>query len=68
MSAAMTTLRYLDSVGMMASLGNRLLLRAGMPTLRQILAWDRLMVPLSRRLDPWVGYRFGRSILAVWTR
>ncbi|MGY2051619.1 class I SAM-dependent methyltransferase [Methylobacterium sp. JK268] len=61
-------LRSLDSVGLLASLANRALLRQAMPTRAQIAAWDRLMVPLSRRIDPLLGYRAGKSVLAVWTR
>lgn len=61
-------IRYLDSVGLLASLANRLLLRSGMPTQSQVLTWDRLMVPFSRMVDPLVGYAFGRSILAVWQK
>lgn len=60
--------RYLDSIGLCASLANRLLLRSRMPSQQQILTWDRLMVPLSRLVDPLVSYSFGRSILAVWQR
>lgn len=60
--------RYLDGVGILASLGNRLLLRRSMPRKADIALWDRLMVPLSRLLDPATGYRLGRSILAVWRR
>ena len=59
---------YLDSVGMLASLGNRLLLRAALPTRGQIAFWDRWMVPLSRRLDPLLGRRFGKTIVAVLRR
>jgi len=59
---------YLDSVGMLASLGNRLLLRRSMPTESQILTWDRLLVPLSRVLDPFFAGRVGRSVLGVWSR
>jgi SAM-dependent methyltransferase len=59
---------YLDSVGMLAALGNRLLLRQEMPSERQILTWDRLMVPCSRLLDPVLGHRLGKSILAVWEK
>lgn len=62
------TIRYLDSVGLLASLANRLLLRAGMPTQGQVLTWDRLMVPVSRWVDPMIGYTFGKSIFAVWKR
>jgi len=61
-------MRYLDSVGLAASLANRTLLRQSIPTARQIMIWDRLMVPMSRILDPLLGYRAGKSILAVWSR
>ena len=61
-------LRYLDSVGFVASLANKLALRSGMPTQGQIRVWDRIMVPLSRLADPMVGYMFGRSVLAIWSR
>ena len=37
---------YLDAVGMLASAGNRLLLKQGMPTESQILFWDRCLIPL----------------------
>lgn len=60
--------QYLDSVGMLASLGNRALLRSTMPTKTQIAVWDRLMVPLSRWLDPALGYRVGKSIFLVWRK
>jgi hypothetical protein len=61
-------LRYLDSVGMLASAANKLLLQASMPTKEQILLWDRFMVPVSRCLDPLIRYRLGKSILAVWQK
>ena len=62
------SLRQLDSVGTLASLGNSLVLKSRMPTLSQILLWDRIMVPMSRLLDPLLAYRFGKSIIAVWRR
>jgi len=60
--------RYLDSVGLGASLANRLLLRSSTPTRSQIIFWDRLLVPLSRPVDWLLRYSVGRSILAVWER
>ena len=60
--------RYLDSVGLLASLANRLVFKAALPTLRQILFWDRFMVPFSRVIDPLLTYRVGKSILAVWKK
>jgi SAM-dependent methyltransferase len=60
--------RYLDSVGLAASLGNRLALRQSAPTLAQIRLWDRAMVRLSRWADPVVGYHLGKSVLVVWRK
>jgi SAM-dependent methyltransferase len=59
---------YLDAAGMLASAGNRLLLRSAMPTERQILTWDRLLVPVSRVIDPIFAGRVGKSVLGVWRR
>ena len=61
-------LDYLDSVGMLASLGNRLLLRAAQPTAGQIALWDGVMVPLSHVLDPLLMRRVGKSVLGIWRR
>lgn len=59
---------YLDAVGVLASAANRLLLRQSEPTLAQVKLWDRAMVRLSQRIDPLLGYRIGKSVLAVWRR
>jgi hypothetical protein len=61
-------LRYLDSVGFLASLSNRALLRQALPSRRQIAVWDRVMIPASRALDPLLARAFGRSVLAVYER
>lgn len=60
--------RYLDSVGLLASLGNRLLLHSASPTPAQIRLWDAHMVPLSERLDPLLGHRLGKTVVVVWRR
>ncbi|MGL6073813.1 MAG: class I SAM-dependent methyltransferase [Fimbriiglobus sp.] len=59
---------YLDSLGMLLSLANKLALRQSMPTLKQIRFWDKAVVPCSRLLDPLTGYRVGKSVVAVWSR
>jgi SAM-dependent methyltransferase len=59
---------YLDSVGLLASAANRLLLRQSMPTAAQLAFWDRWMVPCSRVLDPLTGRRLGKSVAALWER
>jgi hypothetical protein len=60
--------RMIDSAGFFASLANRLLLRSANPTPAQVQIWDRALVPISRELDGYLGYRFGKSILAMWRR
>ncbi len=59
--------RYLDSAGMLLSFGNRIL-RRPMPTLGQILLWDRRVIPLSRVLDRLFAFRLGKSVLCVWEK
>jgi SAM-dependent methyltransferase len=72
-AAAPTSLReervfYLDSVGLLASLGNRLLLRSAHPSLRQIRFWDRVLVRASRLTDPLFGRRLGKTVVGIWQR
>jgi hypothetical protein len=59
---------YLDSLGMLLSLGNRVMLRAPSPTLGQIKFWDRVFVPTSRVTDKLCLHSLGRSVLHVWER
>jgi hypothetical protein len=61
-------LRYLDCVGLLASSGNRFVLRSAMPTPSQIALWDKLMVPMSSVLDRLAGYRLGKTVYAIWQR
>ncbi|MEP0313257.1 MAG: class I SAM-dependent methyltransferase [Hyphomonas sp.] len=57
---------YLDSVGMLASLANKLLLSQSHPKLSQILLWDRAMVPVSRIVDPLLLNSLGKTVVAIW--
>jgi hypothetical protein len=59
---------YMDIAGLFASASNKLVLRKELPTLRQIIIWDRLLVPVSKVLDFISYYKFGKSIVAVWYR
>jgi 2-polyprenyl-3-methyl-5-hydroxy-6-metoxy-1,4-benzoquinol methylase len=58
--------RYLDSVGLVASIANLVLLRQSMPTKKQLRIWDTLLVPTSRFADPLLLHSVGKSILAIW--
>ena len=61
-------IEYLDSAGMLASLGNRLLLRQSMPTAGQIGAWDTMLVPQSKWLDRLTLGHIGKSVLGIWRK
>ncbi|MEM1093347.1 MAG: class I SAM-dependent methyltransferase [Bacteroidota bacterium] len=59
---------YLDSVGMvLASAANKLLLKQAAPTPGQIALWDRVMVPMSRLVDPLLQRKTGKTVVGVWT-
>jgi len=57
---------YLDSCGLLASLGNRLLLSSSMPTARQIAFWDGALVRASTIVDRLSGYQIGKTVVGVW--
>lgn len=59
---------YLDSAGMLASIANLLFLRQAMPSMREILFWDRFLVPSSKLLDTATLHLIGKSILGVWRK
>jgi SAM-dependent methyltransferase len=61
-------LMYIDSVGVLLSLGNVLGLRQSMPTQSQIILWDRVCVPVSRLVDRLFRGTVGKSVLAVWRK
>jgi 2-polyprenyl-3-methyl-5-hydroxy-6-metoxy-1,4-benzoquinol methylase len=65
---SLVRLRYLDSVGLIASTANLVLLRQSMPTQAQLRFWDWWIVPLSRALDRCFRYSVGKSIVAVWCK
>jgi SAM-dependent methyltransferase len=59
---------FLDSIGFLASLTNRMLLKSSMPTSSQIALWDRVMIPLSKYADILFKSLFGRSIVMIWRK
>lgn len=61
-------LSYLDSAGLIASLGNRLILRQSLPTAAQLRFWNTWMIPISRVVDPLMFYTAGKTVLGVWSR
>jgi hypothetical protein len=59
---------FLDSLGLLLSMANRLILRSDAPTAGQIKLWDRKIVPISTYVDRIFGFIGGRSIVIVWKK
>jgi len=59
---------YLDSVGLLASLTNKLFLKQAEPQLNQILFWDKYIIKTSKIIDEIFGFKLGKSIIAIWQR
>lgn len=59
---------YLDSVGMLASLANRCLLKRAIPGHRQVAFWDKLMDLISRVVDPLCFNLLGKSLFALFRK
>jgi SAM-dependent methyltransferase len=59
---------YLDSLGMVASLANKFVLRQHAPGGGQVKFWDGFIIPVSRVLDRLVAYSAGRSVIAVFSK
>lgn len=68
LNTTLTEIKYLDSIGFFASLGNKLILNSAEPTQSQIVFWDRAMVPISKLIDPAISYSAGKSILAIFEK
>lgn len=60
--------RYYDSFGYFASVVNKLFLRQKYPTVKQVLFWDRWLVPLSKISDKLFFHSFGKSIITAWRK
>lgn len=57
--------RYLDSLGLFLSLGNKMFLKQSYPTKKQILFWDNFIVPISKILDRILFFNAGKSVLLI---
>ena len=67
-SLKLTHYEYLDSVGIILSLLNKVALKQTYPTKKQIMIWDKFVVPLSKIIDPFVARSFGKSIIGIYTK
>lgn len=59
---------YADSLGLLASIVNRWILRQTMPRKEQIRFWDDRLIPGSRVTDKILLHLAGRSIIGIWKK
>lgn len=61
-------LRYLDSLGLFASLANKWFLKQQYPELKQIKFWDNFIIPVSKFTDVISFYSIGKTVVGVWQK
>jgi phospholipid N-methyltransferase len=61
-------IQYMDSIGLFASLANKLILKKSDPSKAQVAFWDKIIVPISKIVDPVLLNSVGKSILAVFRK
>jgi len=61
-------LRYLDALGLLASVVNKFILKQKYPTLKQINMWDKKLLPVSKLIDPVIGYSTGKTLIGIWQK
>lgn len=59
---------YLDSLGLVASIINKFVLKKEMPTRKDLAFYDRVLLPFSRILDIIVFSSFGKSLVGVFVK
>jgi len=59
---------YLDCVGLLASLANKLFLKTDTPSYIQIQVWDKFMVRTTRWVDIMIGHMIGKSIVCIFEK
>jgi SAM-dependent methyltransferase len=59
---------YLDSLGLMASMMNTWFLKQKYPTEKQILMWDKMIIPFSKISDKVFLYTIGKSLIGIWKK
>ncbi len=61
-------IKYYDNIGFFAAFMNKLLLKQRYPSIKQVLFWDRWMVPVSKITDNIFFHSFGKSIIGIWKK
>ena len=57
---------YLDSMGLIASIANKILLKKSTPSIANIKFWDNILVKISKITDRIILYKLGKSLIGIY--
>jgi hypothetical protein len=63
--SSLLILKYLDSLGFLSSVANKLFLKQTYPKPAQIKFWDNILIPISKVVDPVFLNSFGKTLIVV---
>jgi SAM-dependent methyltransferase len=58
---------YLDSIGLFASMANKYFLKKAYINIKQVMFWDKYLVPVSKVIDKLIFRTVGKSLIGVYT-
>lgn len=67
-NASINSLFYLDTMGFLSSLLNKLVLRQLYPKPSQIRFWDCFLIPISKIIDKVFFHSFGKSLILIYKK
>ena len=47
---------------------NKMLLKTANPSLKQILFWDKVLIPISKIIDWLTFFIIGKSVIGIWEK
>jgi SAM-dependent methyltransferase len=66
--ARLVEMMSLDFFGLFATMLNRFVLHQSLANATQVHFWDRVLVPMSRWVDPVTRFSVGKSLVGIWER
>ncbi len=59
---------YLDSVGLLASIANKYILKKETPSIENVYFWDKKLIPCSKISDQLIGKKMGKSLIGIFQK
>jgi len=59
---------YLDSLGLLASIANKYILKKEIPSLDNVFFWDKKLIPCSKIADLVIRKKIGKSLIGIYKK